>query len=197
MLFLWQVITLNLKLNNMKYFRTKQTATTEDYPYGRLRCTATFGTEWDKKKGYRSVFQTINPKTGRVNAPKKSTYTDIMVMYQKEDGFIGHTVFSFYDEKSNERAFTFLNENFDLFEPEEMEYIYMKLLSHLKITAQARVMFCGADADKVVAVMDECVQLVVIGIKSKGTGNIFPKLKIPYTELEALENPEYKPFAHG
>jgi hypothetical protein len=51
------------------------TATAENYPYGRLRTQAFFSVEFDSKKGFRSVFQTINPKTGRVNAPKKSTYS--------------------------------------------------------------------------------------------------------------------------
>jgi hypothetical protein len=32
-------------------------------------------------KGCRSVFQTINPKNNRLNAPKKSTYTNAMFLY--------------------------------------------------------------------------------------------------------------------
>lgn len=50
------------------------TATAESYPYGRLRTQAFFSIEFHPKKGFRSVFQTIDPKNGRVNKPKKSTY---------------------------------------------------------------------------------------------------------------------------
>lgn len=45
-----------------------------DYPYGRLRCEIKFWLESDVKKGVRFCSQTVNPKNGRVNAPRKSTY---------------------------------------------------------------------------------------------------------------------------
>lgn len=48
---------------------------TDDYPYGRLRCTAYFWIEFKPNKGFRSGFQTINPKNNRLNAPKYSTYS--------------------------------------------------------------------------------------------------------------------------
>ena len=52
---------------------------TNDYPYGRLRCTMAFSQEFKMGKGFRSVRQSTNPKTGRVNKPKKSTYYQIML----------------------------------------------------------------------------------------------------------------------
>ncbi len=46
-----------------------------DYPYGfRERTRIRYWLEKDKKKGFRFVSQTENPKTKRWNAPKKSTY---------------------------------------------------------------------------------------------------------------------------
>lgn len=53
--------------------REKQSS--NDYPYGRLRTTAYFSIEFVPGKGFRSVFQTVNPKNGRLNAEKKSTYS--------------------------------------------------------------------------------------------------------------------------
>jgi hypothetical protein len=47
----------------------------DSYPYGRLRCRIWFWLESDPKKGFRFVSQTENPKNGRMNAPKKSTYS--------------------------------------------------------------------------------------------------------------------------
>ena len=58
------------------------------YPYGRLRCKAFFSVEFKKGKGFRSVFQTINPKTNRLNAPKKETYTSFAYQTKNEDGKI-------------------------------------------------------------------------------------------------------------
>lgn len=59
----------------------------DDYPYGRLRCTIKFWLETDVNKGARFCSQTINPKNGRVNAPKKSTYAKLAgCMYLDEQG---------------------------------------------------------------------------------------------------------------
>jgi hypothetical protein len=46
-----------------------------DYPYGSLRCSIKFWLE-SNSRGFRFCSQTINPKNGRVNAPKKSTYIE-------------------------------------------------------------------------------------------------------------------------
>lgn len=48
----------------------------DDYPYGfKLRCKARFWVEYAPKAGFRFCQQTENPKTGRWNKPKKSTYS--------------------------------------------------------------------------------------------------------------------------
>lgn len=52
----------------------------EDYPYGRLRCQMRVWMEYRAGHGFRKVTQTQNPKTGRWNAPKKSTYYPVMVL---------------------------------------------------------------------------------------------------------------------
>ena len=50
----------------------------DDYPYGfRVRSKIRYWLEGPKpKKGWRFVSQTLNPKTGRWNKPKASTYMD-------------------------------------------------------------------------------------------------------------------------
>jgi len=48
--------------------------TTDDYPYGRSRTTARFYVDRSPRYGERVCKQTTNPKTGRVNKPKCSTY---------------------------------------------------------------------------------------------------------------------------
>ncbi len=60
----------------------------DDYPYGRLRCHITFDVEFKAKKGYRFVTQTTNPKTGRVNKPKKSTYSEFVCLHRDENGHV-------------------------------------------------------------------------------------------------------------
>jgi hypothetical protein len=60
----------------------------EDYPFGfRLRCKMRVWIESDKKKGMRVVRQTTDPrKAGEFwNAPKKSTYDTLKVLYIDSD----------------------------------------------------------------------------------------------------------------
>lgn len=68
-----------------------------DYPYGRLRCKIKYWLESDPKKGFRFVSQTENPKNGRWNAPKKSTYAPIAgAMYLNEKNHCTWTSLSEY-----------------------------------------------------------------------------------------------------
>jgi len=60
-------------------------AKSDNYPYGRLRCQAKWWVEDNGKKGMRSCFQTINPKTGRVNAPKKGTYSPVVILVKNPE----------------------------------------------------------------------------------------------------------------
>jgi hypothetical protein len=60
-----------------------------DYPYGSLRCRIWFWLEFKEGKGYRFCHVTENPKNGRINAPKRSTYSPIFgVMYKDEKGHV-------------------------------------------------------------------------------------------------------------
>ncbi len=74
-------------------------AVSNDYPYGRLRCTAKWWIEDNGKKGMRVCFQTINPKTGRINAPKKGNYWPVVILVKNpENGhFENHTVSNYSD----------------------------------------------------------------------------------------------------
>lgn len=59
----------------------------KNYPYGRLRTSAFFSIEFKHGKGFRDIFQTINPKNQRINAPKKSTYCNALsYIVLNEDG---------------------------------------------------------------------------------------------------------------
>ena len=62
---------------------------TEDYPYGGMRARMSFYVEDGGKKGWRAVTQSVNPKNGRLNAPKKSIYSKshIFIVESKEGFF--------------------------------------------------------------------------------------------------------------
>ena len=60
----------------------------EDYPWGyKLRTKRKYWIE-TTKRGDRLCYQTLNPKTDKWCAVKKSTYTGIKVLYENEDGHI-------------------------------------------------------------------------------------------------------------
>lgn len=61
----------------------------DDYPYGRLRTQKRVWLEKKGKKGFRFVGQTQNPKTGRWNKPKASTYSSFAgAMYLDEKNHV-------------------------------------------------------------------------------------------------------------
>jgi len=129
------------------------TQETNNYPYGYLKTTAFFSLEFKKSKGFRSVFQTINPKTGRINNPKTGTYSPLMVMIEKENGHFSYIHGDFNGAEAINRDARFVYEHFDLFTPEQIEYFYLHILLMLKVEAQAIVTYCGADFEKVRLIM--------------------------------------------
>ncbi len=79
----------------------------EDYPYGfKLRCKMKCWLETDAKKGVRFVTQTENPKNGRWNKPKASTYAKVTgVMYLDEKGHVGWDCITEYTESARALEF--------------------------------------------------------------------------------------------
>ena len=77
----------------------------ESYPYGRLRCKMRVWVESVKNKGDRYTTQTQNPKTLVWNKPKKSTYSAVMVLYFKENGFIDYLNLNFTTEAESYKKF--------------------------------------------------------------------------------------------
>lgn len=64
----------------------------EDYPYGfRLRTTIRYWVETKRMHGQRMVSQTKNPKNGRWNKPKASTYSPVVMMaLDDQDHVVNH-----------------------------------------------------------------------------------------------------------
>lgn len=68
----------------------------DDYPYGfRLRTQIRYWLESKAGRGDRFVSQTMNPKTGRWNKPKRSTYTGVAVMFIDEEQHVRWTGIDF------------------------------------------------------------------------------------------------------
>ena len=59
---------------------------TDDYPYGQYRTTARWYVE-KNSRGMRVCRVTVNPKTGRPNKPKCTTYSPVWKIGQGSDGY--------------------------------------------------------------------------------------------------------------
>ena len=177
----------------MTYLSTSEVATIENYPYGRLKCTMTKTVEFADKKGFRVVSQTTNPKTGRLNAPKKSTYYDLYVL-TNTDGFIDSCAFSFNGAENIQKAVDFLTVNFNLFTAEQMTYIYGSLFSFLKVDMKVRVIYSGAKFDDLKPFFEVAVNSVLEGYRSKGLVNTFGDIKLNLEGIESQSVKDYKPF---
>ena len=79
----------------------------DDYPYGYTQRTQIrYWLEGKPGKGWRFVSQTMNPKTGRWNKPKASTYADWGgAMYKDEKGHVHWDGIGAYSDEGKILAF--------------------------------------------------------------------------------------------
>lgn len=181
----------------MTYSKTTQQLISENYPYGfRLKTTKTDYLEFNKTKGFRHCSFTIDPRSGRVNKPKKGTYNQIMIMGKDE---INHTkviAMDFYDQKNADRIISFFSnqDNFELFTAEQIEYIYMRFLSYIKTSVQAQVAYCGSKLEDLKPLFDQPIQLTVKGIKEKGQTNYFSQINLDWEKINSFKVVGYQPF---
>jgi len=96
--------------NLLNGYTTQQTAyEVKDYPYGfRLRTSIFYWIETKEGKGDRFCSYTINPKNGRPNAPKYSTYSPFMYLYLNDEGHVTYGVIESYAREKFEARFSFI-----------------------------------------------------------------------------------------
>ena len=175
------------------FFPTSHKDTVDNYPYGRLQCTRSQWVEFKSGKGFRHVTQTVNPKTGRLNAPKASTYIDVMVLcLEEETGYLKPYSFRWYDlEKLNERT-EWLEANVGLFTGEQLQEIYAQIVNFLKVTMHASVTYCGSDFEELKPLFKAAIDAAVKGLQCGG--NTFGQIKVNAEAVKGVELPDFKPF---
>lgn len=184
-------------MENLKFVSTDQKIISENYPYGfREKTTKTDYLEFSPKHGFRHCSQTINPKTGRPNNPKKSTYYDVMLLATDENGHCKSFVSGFNGEQQMQRSFEFLGrpEIFELFTPQQIEFFYMQILVMSKVSAKAQVVYCGTDWEQLKPYFEKPLKEIVSAIATKGTENRFNKFVFDWQAIEQLKKPDYNPF---
>ena len=172
---------------------TTEKVTVENYPYGfSLKTTLTDYVEFDKKKGFRHCTQTINPKTGRLNNPKKSTYYPLLVRYYNELGHIKSMVFDFNGVDEINKGTIFLSENIELFSNEEILYFYGYIYSMAVVSMKCTQIYCGAKLEDIKPLFIDFLTNCKKGMDSGE--NLFYLLQLNKDAIEATKKPDFNPF---
>ena len=151
-----------------QYIKTGETITIDSYPYGRLRCKAFFSVEFSPKHGFRSVFQTINPKNGQLNAPKKGTYKPLMAAYlDTETGHAGFSSRRMYNGQDSLHFLSFLSEHEELFTDEQIEHLKIYALARMKQEASSLVRYCKVPVSEAIRIVEPMTRGLVDCIKNK------------------------------
>lgn len=176
----------------MRLVPTSETLSTT-WPYGRLRADAMLSVEFNKNNGFRTVFQSKNPKTGKWNAPKKSTYSQVIVQTIDETGFISsiHLSFNVESKKFNENL-KFMGDNFNLFTEQQHEYIYLEIAAMLKVKMMSLINYCGANKDAVMAMLMPTFKKAIEAVNSRE--NRYESIIFDADAVEGLKVPAYNPF---
>jgi len=117
----------------------------ENYPYGfRLRTTMHYWIETVPKRGDRLCTCTINPKTGRVNATKKSTFSNIGALYLDENSHVHWAEVNIYTEPDLITSFVEAIGESNLNEEQKKQYRHLtgkKVVEIDKLTGEVKKAF--------------------------------------------------------
>lgn len=183
-------------MQNLKLTPTTEKIVSENYPYGfRLKTTKTDYLEFSPKHGFRHCSTTINPKTGRTNNPKKSTYYSIMVLGTDENNHCKSITLDFWDNKRKDETIAFLSneDNFKLFTPQQMQFIYTEFFTYLKVDIQARVTYCGTKFEDLKPLYEKQITIIADGIKNPEK-NLFPQISFDWDIIDGLKVEGFQPF---
>lgn len=175
------------------YIKTNEVIEVSNYPYSfNLKTTLFDSVDFDIKKGYRHSKQTINPKTNKANKPKKSTYYPLIVRYYDENNFIKWTTFDFNGDKEINRGTQFLAQNFDLFTPVEINYLYNFIYKMALVDYQATIIYGGAKAEDLKPLYTDFLTICKEAIKSGE--NVFNQLILNSEAIESKKPANFNPF---
>lgn len=165
----------------------------DNYPYGYKRTTATHRVEFVKGKGCRTVFRTLNPKTGRWNAEKKSTYsgptlpsTEVSTGHFSDVG-IGHS-----GADNINTMLWFMNDFHECFDVDQIKDIAVTTIALTKAHAHATCIYKGSKWDDIKEYFDAPVKTLV---EIANTGEpLWNKAIIDEKGIESKHVKDFNPF---
>jgi hypothetical protein len=166
----------------------------DNYPYGRERATAYYSIEYVKNKGCRSVFQTINPKNGRINNPKKSTYYRIILPCEivSNGHFDSVGYLDFNGSDAINKGLVFMSDFYSCFTKPQIEESALVALAMIKIDMRAQVIYKGSDLESLKPLYEPIIKnLVEI---TKFHENLFANVLLDLDAIKAASNKDFKAF---
>lgn len=177
----------------MNYIKTSEVITVKDYPYGfRLRTTLTDSIEFEIKKGYRHVTQTVDPRNGRVNKPKKSTYYALMLRYYDENGHIKTYATDLNGREEINKACVLIGDNFELFSAKEIQYLYATLFTMAFVDMKATAVYGGSKFEDLKPLYEPFIDKIKSGLKS--CENVVQGLQLDVAAIDATKPKDFSPF---
>lgn len=184
----------------VEYFKTTEKVEVKNYPYGRLRTSAFFGLEHRPGKGFRTTFQTINPKTGKLNKVKYSTYGPLRIMQQDHTGRIDYIYAQWYDDKDKRNFLSLLDQHFRLFTAEQIEDLALYIIAMTKVDFRSILTYCVKPENHTAAIeiLKEAYKepLKILVDIAKNKVNRFGEVlnKLDFEKIRSVETPDYSPF---
>jgi hypothetical protein len=185
-------------MSNLIFFPTTEKLVSEVYPYGsKIKTTKTDWLEFSPKKGFRHISQTVDPETGRLNAPKKSRYNEIMLLAKDEKGRVKGWAATLGWDEAWQKFLPDLVENFALFTPEQVTFIYKYFLARIQVQVQSKIVCYGVQPSDILPLLEGAIDLTYKGIESQGTENYFAEINssLDYAKIAACGVKDFNPFS--
>jgi hypothetical protein len=176
------------------YIETSKKIAVENHPYGRTVTTIFYSMEFNPKKGFRIISQTIDPKTGKLNKPKQGTYYPFI--FRQTDGKgvkYTHLDLNGAEHLNDAAKFCAQPEVFELLTEQECKYLYQSFVFFSKVDMKARVIYCGSEVKDLIPLFDSFVKAAVKGHKNPNE-NHFSEMVLPLEEIEKTKKPDFNPF---
>jgi hypothetical protein len=81
-----------------------------------------------------------------------------------------------------------------MFTPAQIEFIYLNMIVHSKVSAKAQVIYCGSKWDDLKTYFEGPLKELTEAAKTRGTENRFSKICFDLEAIEAAKVPGFNPF---
>jgi len=190
-------------MKNFNFLPSSHVEEIKDYPFGRHRTTGTAFLEFSPKKGFRFVRQLRDPKTGRLCAPKKSTYHEIALPIINENGYFSYANFDLNRTiEEVPTVYKAISANWHLWTNDQQDYILRMVLMYSKVAIRAAYEYSGlnpsnnVELSEVLPIFETVIKRAKEGLNRSNENplrNCSPNIELYQSLLKRVPE-NYSPF---